>query len=176
MRFLATDFNMGTITVSLNYTFQMSRYYSTRKVFYSQPDFQLHWTVLNNPDALIPQFNFSGPRHITWQAGISKLNWLSVAVFSRTSQETTNSSLSQSQDHIATDGQSISKSLCRAPSEAHDQMFVTLWQLRSCFSGAPSLMRERICLLYILLALTSVVFLGSESLLTHDHILLSQIW
>jgi hypothetical protein len=33
---------------------------------------------------------------------------------------------SQSQSHIATDGQSISKSWCRAPSGAHDQIFITL--------------------------------------------------
>jgi hypothetical protein len=37
-------------------------------------------------------------------------------------------------------------------------------------------MRGRVCLLYMLLALASVVFLGSESLRTRDHILLSQIW
>jgi hypothetical protein len=41
------------------------------------------------------------------------------------------------------------------------------------FSGAPSLTRGRVCLLYMLLVLASVVFLGSESLGTHDHILLS---
>jgi hypothetical protein len=41
----------------------------------------------------------------------------------------------QSQSHIATDGQSISKS-----------WFITLWQLRSCFSEAPSLTRGRVCL------------------------------
>jgi hypothetical protein len=40
---------------------------------------------------------------------------------------------SQSQSHIATDGQSVSKSWCRAPSGAHDQIFVTVSQLRSCF-------------------------------------------
>jgi hypothetical protein len=40
-RFLATDFNTGTITVSLNHTLQISLYYSTYNVFYSQPDFQL---------------------------------------------------------------------------------------------------------------------------------------
>jgi hypothetical protein len=39
----------------------------------------------------------------------------------------------QSQSHIATDGQSVSKSWCRAPSGAHDQIFFTVWQLRSCF-------------------------------------------
>jgi hypothetical protein len=30
-------------------------------------------------------------------------------------------------------GQSVSKSWCRAPSGAHDQIFITVWQLRSCF-------------------------------------------
>jgi hypothetical protein len=39
--------------------------------------------------------------------------------------------LSQSQIHIATDGQSISKSWCPAPSGAHDQICITLWQLQS---------------------------------------------
>jgi hypothetical protein len=43
------------------------------------------------------------------------------------------------------------------------------------FSGAPSLTRGRVCLLYMLLALDSVVLLGSEVLGTLDHILLSQI-
>jgi hypothetical protein len=37
-----------------------------------------------------------------------------------------------------TDGQSISKSWCWAPSGAHDHIFFTLWQLRSCFRGALS--------------------------------------
>jgi hypothetical protein len=45
-----------------------------------------------------------------------------------------------------------------------------------CFCGAPSLTRGRVCLLYMLLALANAVFLGFESLGTHDHILLSQIW
>jgi hypothetical protein len=39
----------------------------------------------------------------------------------------------QSQRYITTDGQSASKSWCRAPSGAHDQIFITVWQLRSCF-------------------------------------------
>jgi hypothetical protein len=41
-----------------------------------------------------------------------------------------------------------------------------------------SLTRGRVCLLYtcMVLALASVVFLGSESLGTRDHILLSHIW
>jgi hypothetical protein len=44
------------------------------------------------------------------------------------------------------------------------------------FCGAPSLTRGQVCLLYMLLALASAVFHGSESLGTRDHILLSQIW
>jgi hypothetical protein len=38
-----------------------------------------------------------------------------------------------------------------------------------------SLRRGRVCLLYMLLALASLVFLGSESLGARDHIILSQI-
>jgi hypothetical protein len=60
--------------------------------------------------------------------------------------------------------QSVNKSWCRAPSGAHDQIFITIWQLQSCFCGAPSLTRGWFCLLYMLLALASAVFLGSESL------------
>jgi hypothetical protein len=40
--------------------------------------------------------------------------------------------ISPSPSHIATDGQSVSLSLCRAPSGAHDRTFVTVWQLLSC--------------------------------------------
>jgi hypothetical protein len=48
---------------------------------------------------------------------------------------------SQSQSHIATDGQSATKSWYLAPD-------ITIWQLRSCFCGEPSLTRGRVCLLY----------------------------
>jgi hypothetical protein len=82
---------------------------------------------------------------------------------------------SKSKSH-ATDGQSISKSYCRAPPGAHGQIFITLWQLRSCFCGAPFLTRGQVCLFYMLLVLASIVFLWSESLGTRDRILLSQIW
>jgi hypothetical protein len=85
-------------------------------------------------------------------------------------------SQSQSQSHIATDGQSVSKSWYRAPSGAHDQIFIYVWQLRSCSCGVPSLTRDWICLLSVLLVLASTVFLGSESLGTWDHILLFLIW
>jgi hypothetical protein len=62
------------------------------------------------------------------------------------------------------------------PSGAHDQIFISLLQLRFCFCRAPSLTRGRVCPLCMLLALASVVFLWSESLWTHGHILLSQVW
>jgi hypothetical protein len=75
--------------------------------------------------------------------------------------------LNQSQSCIATDRRSISKSWCRAPTGAHDQIFIIVWPLQSCFCGAPSLTRGRVCLLYMLLVLASAVFLGSESLGSH---------
>jgi hypothetical protein len=77
---------------------------------------------------------------------------------------------SPSPSHVATDGQSVSKSWCRAPSGAHDQIFITVWNVRSCFVGRP------LFLLHMLLALASAVFLWSESTGARDHILLSQIW
>jgi hypothetical protein len=45
--------------------------------------------------------------------------------------------LSQSQSHNATDGQPVSKSWCRAPSGAHDQIFVTVCHLVLIFVGRP---------------------------------------
>jgi hypothetical protein len=39
-----------------------------------------------------------------------------------------------------------------------------VWQLRSSFRGTPSLTRGRVCLLYVLLALASAVFLGRRYL------------
>jgi hypothetical protein len=86
---------------------------------------------------------------------------------------------SESQSHIVTDGQSLSKSWCQAPSGAHDQIFIAVWQFQFCFHGAPSLTRGLVCILYMLLALASAVFFfffGSKSLGIRDHILLSQIW
>jgi hypothetical protein len=84
--------------------------------------------------------------------------------------------ISQNQSYIATDCRSISKSWCRAPYGVHDQIFIIVRQLRSCFCGTPSLTRGRVCFLYMLLALDSAVFLESESLGSRDHILLSQFW
>jgi hypothetical protein len=42
--------------------------------------------------------------------------------------------------------------------------YLLLWQLRSCFSGEPSLTRGWVCLLCMLLAIASALFLESESL------------
>jgi hypothetical protein len=81
----------------------------------------------------------------------------------------------QSQSYVTSDCQSASLSGCQASSGAKDQIFITVRQLRVCWCGAPSLTRGWVCRLQFLLALTSVVILGSESRGTHGHILLSQI-
>jgi hypothetical protein len=57
---------------------------------------------------------------------------------------------SQSQSHIATDGQSVCLSWCRAPSRAHDQIFILPWKLLSSPDGAPSLTRGRVCHLSVI--------------------------
>jgi hypothetical protein len=62
----------------------------------------------------------------------------------------------------------ISQSWCRAPCGAHDQIFITAWQLRACFCGAPTLTRGWVWLLYMIMSLASAIFLGSESLGTKN--------
>jgi hypothetical protein len=52
---------------------------------------------------------------------------------------------SKSESHC--DWRSVSQSWCRTPSWAHDQIFITVWQSRSCLYAAPSLTRGRIYLL-----------------------------
>jgi hypothetical protein len=119
---------------------------------------------------------------LPWRTLVSTNNWLTPRLVAITHQP---SSLLftgfqlitvSSQSHIATDGQSVNKPWRRAASGANDQIFITVWHLQSCFCGAPSLTRGRVCLLYMLLAFASAVFLGSESTGTRNHILLSQIW
>jgi hypothetical protein len=62
-----------------------------------------------------------------------------------------------------TASQSVSLGVER-PSGAHDQIFFTVWHLRSCFCGAPSLTRGWVCLLYMLLALAAQSFSGPSPL------------
>jgi hypothetical protein len=80
---------------------------------------------------------------------------------------TLDSPVSQSQSHIATDGQSTSKSWRQAPSRGYS-LTVTVLFLWGALSD------EWAGLFLCMLALASVVFLGSESLGTRDHTLLSQ--
>jgi hypothetical protein len=62
------------------------------------------------------------------------------------------------------------------PSGAYDQIFITCVTVTVLFLwGALSDERSGLSF-YVLLVLASAVFLGSESLGTWDHILLSQIW
>jgi hypothetical protein len=61
------------------------------------------------------------------------------------------------------------------PPGTHDQIFIAPRLLRSCFFWPPSLTRGWVCFLYMLLALASALFLGSSSLETCHHILLSHI-
>jgi hypothetical protein len=46
------------------------------------------------------------------------------------------------------DWRSVSKSWCRTPSGAHDQIFITVWQLQSCFLWGP-LSEERTGLSFV---------------------------
>jgi hypothetical protein len=92
------------------------------------------------------------------------------------SREPSTAPYSEPKSKLHCDWRSVSKSWCRTPSGAHDQIFITVWKLRSCFffCRAPSLTRGRVCIFYMLSALASAVFLESEFLGTRDHILLSQ--
>jgi hypothetical protein len=56
------------------------------------------------------------------------------------------------------------------PSEAQDQIFITVRRSWVCWCGAPSLTRERACRLQLLLVLASGVIHRSESCGIYDHI------
>jgi hypothetical protein len=83
-------------------------------------------------------------------------------------------SRSRSRSHIATDGQSVSKSWCRAPLwGSWSDVFLLFDIYGLVFVGRP-LWREDGSVFCICYWSFSAVFLGSESLGTRDHILLSQ--
>jgi hypothetical protein len=160
-RFLVTDFNTGTVTFSLNHAPHISLYYSTHKDFSSLPDFQLS-TELARLLHHLPTANSGTLKPILCcNCHLSRCHLLSVisqsstldCQFSRDSLNSNYNCLS----HIAIDCQSVSKSWCRVPSGAHDQIFIIVWQLLSCLCGSPSLTRGRVCLFYMLLVLSNAV-------------------
>jgi hypothetical protein len=61
------------------------------------------------------------------------------------------------------------------PTWVQDQIFITINHLWICLRETPSLTSGLVFRLQLLLALVSVVILGSTPLRTHDHILLPQI-
>jgi hypothetical protein len=61
------------------------------------------------------------------------------------------------------------------PYGAYDHILITVRQLQACWCEALSLTRGRVCRLLFLLVLARAAILGSGSLGTRDHILLSQI-
>jgi hypothetical protein len=81
---------------------------------------------------------------------------------------------SESESYVTTEGQSASLSWNK---ESFWGLWPDFWYCQSFVGlcGALSLTRGRICHLQLLLALTSALILGSESLGTHGHILLPQI-
>jgi hypothetical protein len=83
--------------------------------------------------------------------------------------------LGRIESYITTDGPSASLSWNEAPIWGLRPDFITVRQLLVCWDGELSLTRGRVCRLQLLLVLASAVILGSESLGTRDHILLSHI-
>jgi hypothetical protein len=66
---------------------------------------------------------------------------------------------SESQSYVTIDGLSASLSWCEAPSEAQDQIFVTVTRLWVCWCGTPSLTTGRVCCFQLLLVLACTFIL-----------------
>jgi hypothetical protein len=103
------------LVITLNY--RVNADFHNLQVFSSSSDFTSSCLVTDSNNVYSPA---PGPS-LLWTAAPLQLNY---------------SYQSQSQSYIATDGRSISKSWCRAPSGAHDQIFIIVCQLRFCFCGA----------------------------------------
>jgi hypothetical protein len=76
------------------------------------------------------------------------------------------------------DGLSVGQSvLVSGPHLESRTRFFSVWQFRLTWCGAPSLTRRWVCnlLFQLLLGVASVVTLGSESRINHDHISLSHM-
>jgi hypothetical protein len=78
----------------------------------------------------------------------------------------------QSESYITTDSQSVlvSDTHLRPATNFSSPFLIIIIPLRVCWCRTPSLTRGRVYSLQLLLGLASVVFLGPESLRTHDHI------
>jgi hypothetical protein len=78
--------------------------------------------------------------------GITNHHWLSLVItVSYWPSTTTDCNSSQNWSRIMTDGQLVSQSSCQVPSQAQNQTFDSVRQLRFCWHGAPSLTRGRVC-------------------------------
>jgi hypothetical protein len=85
--------------------------------------FSFHCTLVNTPRLNIKLLN-SEFSYEWWMTTHLRMNSLTTQL--------NESKPSQSQSHIATGDQSVSKSWCRAPSGAHDQIFI-VWHNSTCF-------------------------------------------
>jgi hypothetical protein len=108
----------------------------------------------------------------TWKISIWRISIKKLALISDWSESLTQS---ESESYITIDCQSISLSWNKAPIWRFNQILITVRRLRVSWFGALSLTRGRVCRLQFLLALVSAVILGSQSLGTRGHMLLSQI-
>jgi hypothetical protein len=100
------------------------------------------YTIYTRPLSVQAQYSRKCPIIRSSCYNISLVTWtavcLTAAKFNLIIFHYPNSQ-SQSQSHIATDGQSVCLSWCRSPSGAHDQILITVWQLLSCpWEGAIS--------------------------------------
>jgi hypothetical protein len=96
------------------------------------------YTTYTRPLSVQAQYSRSCPIISSSCYNSSLVTWTVVCLTAAKFKPLITASL-ESQSHIAADGQSVSLSWCRAPSGAHDQILVTVWQLLSCpWEGALS--------------------------------------